>query len=114
MSKHKIDWIDRGREPQNPPNPAYPNGVDIDAGFGVPACKVELPYPAKRCGYYLIECSECGMRVGCTTAGRADDPRSIAIPCGKKKKQPITQEQFENRVVIAGVVLLCLSLILGG
>jgi uncharacterized protein len=26
----KIEWIDRGREPQCPPNPAYPNGVDLD------------------------------------------------------------------------------------
>lgn len=78
----KIEWIDRGREPQCPPDPAYPNGKDIDMCEGdFPTCRVELPYPARRCGVYIIECEKCGVRVGVTTAGRPDDPRSVEIAC---------------------------------
>jgi hypothetical protein len=79
----KIAWIDSGREPKCPPNPAYPNGIDLDAAeeLGVPTCKTALPYPAKRCGYYCVECNICGSVTVITTAGRIDDPRSVLIPC---------------------------------
>lgn len=78
----KIDWIDGKREPQCAPNPDYPNGVDLDASAGaVKTCTVALPYPAKRIGAYTIECPVCGAKVGCTTAGRADDPKSIKLAC---------------------------------
>lgn len=79
----KIEWEDHGREPQCTPDPDFPNGKDIDLGVQ-PSCKVEVPYPAKRCGMYVIECIKCGVRTGVTTAGRADDPRSITIPCGRQ------------------------------
>lgn len=79
---HRIEWIDDKREPQCAPDPAYPNGIDIDLADSVqPCCKVILPYPAKRCGTYVVTCDLCGTRVGCTTAGRPDDPRSITIVC---------------------------------
>ncbi len=82
MTDKKIDWIDRGLEPKCSPNPAYPKGVDIIGHIiGQKNCKVDLPYPAKRCGIYLIECSTCGIVVACTTAGRPDDPRSITMQC---------------------------------
>jgi hypothetical protein len=80
-----IVWLDSGREPQCPPNPDYPNGIDVpsprhgEAGFKF--CTVTLPYPAKRCGSYVIECTKCGFRVGITTAGRPDDPRSVELEC---------------------------------
>lgn len=78
----KIEWVDRGREPQCAPNPDYPNGKDIDMSEADgPTCYAELPYPAKRCGVYIIECERCGLRVGVTTAGRPDDPRSVKIAC---------------------------------
>ena len=78
----KVEWHDSGREPQCPPNPSYPDGKDLDARTGSgPFCEVDLPYPAKRCGHFTIECPVCGMRVGATTAGRPDDPRSIKISC---------------------------------
>lgn len=78
----KITWHDAGREPRERPNPAYPNGIDLDASGGsMPTCTATLPYPAKRCGSYTVECETCGSRVGCTTAGRADDPRSIKVAC---------------------------------
>jgi hypothetical protein len=81
-----IEWIDRGREPKCPPNPAYPNGIDLEGAkeLGVPTCRTELPYPAKRCGYYLVECNICGHTTLITTAGRPDDPRSVLIPCKMK------------------------------
>lgn len=81
---HDIQWIDSGREPQCAPNPRYPEGIDLFDFFaddGRRACKVELPYPAKRCGFYRIECRICRRVVGCTTAGRPDDPRSITMAC---------------------------------
>lgn len=58
MSKHhNIVWVDSGREPQCPPNPAFPNGVVSDISGGAEnTCDVSLPYPAKRCGQYVIKC----------------------------------------------------------
>lgn len=82
MSDFDIEWIDRGREPTCEPDPAYPDGIDIDAAQGTwPYCLVQLPYPAKRCGYYALKCRTCAMSLIITTAGRADDPRSVKVPC---------------------------------
>lgn len=79
---HKVKWVDHHREPRVDPNPAYPDGIDLDATLpGEGGCKVALPYPAKRCGVYEVRCSRCGSRVTATTAGRPDDPRSITMPC---------------------------------
>lgn len=81
----KIEWIDHEREPRVAPNPAYPMGKDIVAVThpDAPKCSTPLPYPAKRCGLYIAECMECGLRIGVTTAGRPDDPRSLQTTCGK-------------------------------
>lgn len=82
MSWHIIEWLDSGREPQVAPNPAYPDGIDVDmSGKAIITCYVPLPYPAKRCGSYVVECRTCGIRVACTTAGRPDDPRSLKLAC---------------------------------
>lgn len=80
----KIEWIDRGREPQCAPDPAFPLGKDLDTTHGAPSCFTELPYPAPRCGLYIVECETCGLRVGITTAGRFDDPRSVKLACLQK------------------------------
>lgn len=78
-----VEWMDSGREPQCPPDPSYPNGKPLLlADQFVKHCTVPLPYPAKRCGVYIIECSKCGLRVGVTTAGRPDDPHTLQIACG--------------------------------
>ena len=75
-------WIDREREPQCAPNPAYPMGVDLDVSDGAKqTCSMSLPYPAERCGVYVVECDVCGLRIAATTAGRPDDPRSIKLAC---------------------------------
>ena len=79
---HVVEWIDSRREPQCPANPAYPEGVDVDLtngrGWG---CVAPLAYPAARCGFYVVRCTNCKLVVGVTTAGRADDPRSVRLPC---------------------------------
>jgi hypothetical protein len=81
-SHHLVEWHNAGKEPKCPADPNYPDGIDLDvSGTNVATCVVQLPYPAERIGYYTIECQVCGSRIGCTTAGRADDPRSIKIPC---------------------------------
>ena len=78
----EIDWIDHGREPQCQPDPDYPEGRDVVYPIeGVATCKVDLPYPAKRCGMYVVKCPICGVSTGVTTAGRPDDPRSVTMPC---------------------------------
>lgn len=80
--KHEIKWVDHKLEPRVKPNPDYPNGIDMDVSKGASVtCTVALPYPARRIGHYRIQCTQCGIVVGCTTAGRADDPRSIKIAC---------------------------------
>lgn len=77
-----LTWIDSGREPQCAPNPNYPDGIDADVTLGQrPACRSTLPYPARRCGSYIVRCKRCHMSVAITTAGRPDDPRSIMMPC---------------------------------
>jgi hypothetical protein len=83
MANLTVHWIDRGREPQCAPNPDYPDGIDLDATRqGDRCCWTKLaPYPAPRCGYFVIRCDECDQNVVCTTAGRPDDPRSIRIRC---------------------------------
>lgn len=91
----KIEWIDRGREPQNPPNPAYPSGIDVDMSEGKPGCITSLPYPARRCGVYIVECGKCGIRVGVTTAGRIDDPRSVKVPCRERSAIPAVTGKIE-------------------
>lgn len=77
-----VEWHDAGREPECQPNPAFPEGKDMDVSEGAPrTCYSELPYPARRCGVYVVACSKCGLRIGVTTAGRPDDPRSVKVAC---------------------------------
>jgi hypothetical protein len=78
----KVTFMDAGREAKNPPDPAYPDGMDVDISKGASkACLVQLPYPAPRCGGMMVVCEECGMSAYLTVAGRADDPRSVKLGC---------------------------------
>ncbi len=79
--KMQIDWLDSGREPKCAPNPDYPKGQDIKAPAGMKHCQVDLPYPAKRCGMYVVRCPRCEASIAVSTAGRPDDPRSVEVPC---------------------------------
>jgi hypothetical protein len=86
MKPFKIDWLDSGREPQCAPDKRYPNGIDLDMSGGRPmTCITDLPYPAPRCGLWRVTCNTCGYVVAVTAAGRVDDPRSVRIPCDRKK-----------------------------
>lgn len=77
-----IQWLDLKREPQCPPDPKHPLGVDFDISEGAErVCSVPLPYPAKRCGVYVVTCDVCRLRIAITTAGRPDDPRSLKVAC---------------------------------
>ena len=76
--------MDRGLEPKNEPDPSYPDGIDlrlVKPDYRGPTCKQSLPYPAKRIGYFLIECKTCGITTVVSTAGRLDDPRSLEMVC---------------------------------
>jgi len=92
-----VSWLDHGREPKEKPDPDYPEGKDIDIALGAkPACKVALPYPAPRCGIYLVTCETCGLRVGVTTAGRPDDPRSVSVACRRRHGVPAGMHPFTD------------------
>ena len=84
-----IRWVDARREPECAPDPAFPDGKDVSLSSGavVRQCKVPLPYPSRRCGAYDVRCDRCGMRAMVSTAGRADDPRSITMPCKDQNNQ---------------------------
>ena len=77
----RIEWIDKGREPQCAPNPDFPDGIDADVTLGSRGCGTKLPYPAPRCGWFYVECRKCKTNCLITTAGRPDDPRSVKLPC---------------------------------
>jgi hypothetical protein len=81
-SNLKVEWIDRGFEPWCKPSPNFPNGTYLDFTEGqVRTCETSLPYPAKRCGYFRVSCSACGLQCLVTTAGRVDDPRFLKVAC---------------------------------
>ena len=76
-----VTWYGAGRKAQCPPNPQYPKGVDVDVSQGRLSCSTALPYPAPECGYWTVRCHACQWMGAITAAGRADDPRSVTIPC---------------------------------
>jgi hypothetical protein len=81
-SRFDVTWHDAGREPVAQPDPAYPNGMDIDCSAGAAnRCNLKLPYPARRCGQYLVVCKTCGLSAIASTAGRPDDPCSLTVAC---------------------------------
>lgn len=63
------------------PDPKYPNGRELDVSFGRTSCVVDLPYPAKECGAYVVTCSACKLCIAVTAAGRPDDPTKVTVPC---------------------------------
>jgi hypothetical protein len=81
-ARFAIDWVDQHREASYPADPTYLNGSAIDVALDAPrACRVELPCPAARCGLWVVTCRACGYAIALATAGRADDPRSVRVPC---------------------------------
>lgn len=85
MSDFQIEWIDGERSPTGGSDPRYPDGIHLDMSGGrSPCCAVPLPYPAPRCGFFIVTCDFCGVRIVVTTAGRPDDPRTIRIACHRE------------------------------
>jgi hypothetical protein len=83
----ELRFIDGGQEARCKPDPKYPDGMDLDiSGGAMISCIIPLPYPAPRCGMYDVECKVCGFTAMVSVAGRADDPRSLRIPCKKKSR----------------------------
>ena len=80
--RFSADWIDSQREATHSADPAYPQGVAIDVALAAQrACRIELPYPAARSGVWVVVCKACGYAIALGTAGLADDPRSVRVPC---------------------------------
>jgi hypothetical protein len=81
-SRFLFDWVDMHRLSPHPPDPAFPNGAAFDLALdALRACRLELPYPAARCGMWVVTCKACGYATALATGGRADDPRSVRMPC---------------------------------
>jgi hypothetical protein len=94
MSEHSIKWIDGGREPLGPSDPAHQHGINLDLAHGqIKTCTVELPYPAPRCGYFSVQCLTCRVSVSVVANGRADDPRMVMIAC-----KPAHRTRYENKL----------------
>jgi hypothetical protein len=72
------------RKAKCPPNLRYPHGTHIDLGTR-PACLVSLPYPAPRCGWFLLDCPVCRENLLVTVSGQRDDPCSVMLPCRKSQ-----------------------------
>ena len=82
MPTHTVEFVPSGRgKAQCAPDPAYPDGIDLDVSLGAASCKVDLPYPAPECGHFIVRCGLCGFSAAITAAGRPDDPKSVTIPC---------------------------------
>ena len=81
-SRFLVDWVDGHRETATPPDPTYPDGCAIDVALDAPrACRLQLAWPAQRCGQWVITCRDCGFAIALATAGRPDDPRTVRMPC---------------------------------
>lgn len=85
-------FIDSGRKAQCPPNPDFPEGMAVDAGFKR-MCIVDIPYPSTGCGVLRVDCPVCGIKVGFTVAGRVDDPRRVTLPCKVDGNKQIREPQ---------------------
>lgn len=86
MEKEKqfeIEFEPSGRgQARNPSNPDYPEGIDLVlTKWNQNSCLINLPYPAPECGLLFVVCNLCTLHVAITVAGRADDPRTIRVPC---------------------------------
>jgi hypothetical protein len=80
--RFSVEWHKREGSAQQPPNPAFPKGMFVDgAAEGVPACIVDLPYPAPGLGLHVARCLICGYTAAITAAGRPDDPVRARLPC---------------------------------
>lgn len=86
--KHTVEFIDLEREPRHQFLREHMHGLDLDLSRGVEdVCVVPVPWPAERCGYWMIRCAFCGLSTMITAAGRVDDPRSVKLACKHGRMQ---------------------------
>lgn len=78
-----VKFNDSGRKATQLANPKYPNGQDVSVAENVlqKTCCRNLPYPAPGVGTYSVICRKCHFTALVSVAGRADDPRTITLPC---------------------------------
>jgi hypothetical protein len=84
-----VEFVKSGRgKAQCPPDPKYPDGVEVRLNTepGAETCYLTLPYPAPECGMWDVHCGRCGLGVLITAAGRPDDPKAVWLPCDMKEK----------------------------
>jgi hypothetical protein len=82
MADIEVEFLSHNRKAKVAPNPAYPDGMEIDLSKGATvACFADLPYPAECCGILFVRCRKCGANAAITAAGRADDPRRVKLAC---------------------------------
>lgn len=74
-------FLGAGRLAASPPDPAFPEGVDVDLSAGAKSCAMALTHPTPQVGKWAINCESCGAVVVVTAAGRPDDPASVRIAC---------------------------------
>lgn len=80
-----VEWLDGHREEGDPPDPNFPDGVDVNLA-GDWGCIIQLrPYPAPRCGWFVVKCDICGANAVIITKGRSDDPRAVRLACKGRK-----------------------------
>lgn len=78
----KVEFFDKGGRPKCSPDPAYPNGMDVDLSKGASlTCTAHIECPAPCMGLAVIACEKCGQRIALTVASRPDDPRSVKLAC---------------------------------
>jgi hypothetical protein len=91
LKRFNVKWLDGGRPPQSPPDPDYPDGLDVVIPRGQndseKTCHADIPYPPphRHIGQWLITCTLCGFKLMMTAASRPDDPKSVTFPCQKHK-----------------------------
>ncbi len=82
INQFDIEFNQTGGKAKHKPNPNYPKGIDVDVSQGAKStCTTPVGYPAKCIGFWSIECRVCRQKAAVTAAGRADDPRSVKLPC---------------------------------
>ena len=83
MNHHSIEFVASGRgKARCPADPNYPEGISVDISKGgQESCTVDIPYPAKECGHFVVRCQLCKFSAALTAAGRADDRVRLKMPC---------------------------------
>lgn len=86
-SQIEVTWRGYGRKATQPANPAFPQGIAVEAPRGaLVTCLAKLRYPAPECGVWVLHCPVCDFRMIVTAAGRTDDPVSVKVPCNMAGK----------------------------